>query len=162
MIDDEVPAKLKHFSAQVAMVPQSMALSHGFAFGQQSCMSSIADMSACAGDLTLTPAPAAAGSSATDRATRSARMVRPMLMYQAWRKIAGPLVPRSSDEFARCPLLNPFTTWPGIPGPSRTPRRVGALYRKRASTNSVRPDHLSGCSSRPVRPKILSAQHLRP
>ena len=83
MIDDEVPAKLKHFSAQFAMVPQSsMALSHGFAFGQQSCMSSIADMSACAGDLTLTPAPAAAGSSATDRATSSARMVRPMLIYQ--------------------------------------------------------------------------------
>jgi len=30
--DDNVPAKLKHFSAQVAMVVQSsMAFSHGFA-----------------------------------------------------------------------------------------------------------------------------------
>ena len=102
MVDDDVAAKPKHFSAQVAMVPQSsMALSHGFAFGQQSCMSSIADMSACAGDLTLTPAPAAAGSSATETATRSARMVRPMLMGQAWTRVAGSMVPRSSDEFAR-------------------------------------------------------------
>jgi hypothetical protein len=30
-IEDGVPATLKHFSAQVAMVPQSSALSHGFA-----------------------------------------------------------------------------------------------------------------------------------
>ena len=102
IVDDNVAAKLKHFSAQVAMVPQSsMALSHGFAFGQQSCMSSIADMSACAGDLTLTPAPAAAGSSATDRARRNARMVRPMLMGPAQTRIAGSMVPRSSDKFAR-------------------------------------------------------------
>jgi hypothetical protein len=101
MIEDDAPAKLKHFSAQVAMVPQSsMALSHGFAFGQQSSMSSIADMSAFAGDLTLTPAPAAAGSIATDRATRSAKTVRPMLIYLAWRKIVGPLVLRSSGEIA--------------------------------------------------------------
>jgi hypothetical protein len=103
MIEDDVAVKLKHFSAQVAMVPQpSMALSHGFAFGQQSCMSSIADMSACAGDLTLAPAPAAAGTSATDSTTRSARMVRPMFMGQAWTKISGSKVPWSSDEFARC------------------------------------------------------------
>src|SRR5262249_9922826 len=79
---EDVPTKLKHFSAHVAMVPQlSMAFSHGSAFcGQQSGMSSIADMPAGAGDLTLTPAPLAAGSSATERATRSARMVRPLLM----------------------------------------------------------------------------------
>jgi hypothetical protein len=32
IVDDNVPAKLKHFSAQVAMVAQSsMAFSHGFA-----------------------------------------------------------------------------------------------------------------------------------
>jgi hypothetical protein len=32
MIEKDEPAKLKHFSAQVAMVPQpSMALSQGFA-----------------------------------------------------------------------------------------------------------------------------------
>jgi hypothetical protein len=31
MIEDSVPTKLKHFSAQVAMVPQSSPLSHGFA-----------------------------------------------------------------------------------------------------------------------------------
>ena len=81
MADDDAPAKLEHFSAQVAMVAQSSALSHGVALcGQQSDMSSIADMSACAGDLELMPALPAAGSIATDRAIRSARMVRPMRM----------------------------------------------------------------------------------
>jgi hypothetical protein len=83
MIEDDVPAKLKHLSTQVAMVAQSsMAFSHGFALcGQQSVISSIMDMSADSGDLTLTPAPAA-GSIATDKAIRSARMLRPMLMDQ--------------------------------------------------------------------------------
>jgi hypothetical protein len=46
-VEKDVPAKLKHFSAQVAMLPQSsMAWSHGFAMGgQQSGMSSVIDMS---------------------------------------------------------------------------------------------------------------------
>jgi hypothetical protein len=102
MIDDEVAAKLKHFSAQVAMLAQSsMAFAHGSAFwGQQSGMPSIADMPAAgAGD--LTPAPPAAGSSATASAMRSARIVRPTLM--AWlslQKIAGFAIRRSSDDFA--------------------------------------------------------------
>src|SRR5262249_6360022 len=98
---EDVPAKLKHLSAQVAMLPQlSMAFSHGSAFwGQQSGMSSIADMPAGAGD--LTPAPPAAGSSATERATRSARMVRPLLMARVAMKIAGVSVPRSRHECAR-------------------------------------------------------------
>jgi hypothetical protein len=80
MIDEDVTAKLKHFSAQVAMAAQSsMTFSHGLAlWGQQSGMSSITDMPAGAGD--LTPAPPAAGSSATERAMRSARMVRPTFM----------------------------------------------------------------------------------
>jgi hypothetical protein len=83
-IIEDVPAKLKHFSAQVAMVPQpSMAFSHGLdLWGQQSDMSSVIDMSAGSGDLELTPATPAAGSIATDRATRSARMVRLMPMDQ--------------------------------------------------------------------------------
>jgi hypothetical protein len=91
MIEEEVPAKLKHFSAQVPIVPQlSMAGSHGFAIGgQQSCISSVMDMSAWSGDFEFTPAPAAAGSIATDRLIRTARMVRPMLMDQASRKIAA-------------------------------------------------------------------------
>jgi hypothetical protein len=82
MIDDAMPAKLKHFSAHVAMLPQlSMAFSHGLALGgQQSGMPSITDMSAGSGDLTFTPAPTAAGSIATARAMRSARMVRPTFM----------------------------------------------------------------------------------
>src|SRR6266481_3318114 len=80
IVEDDVPAKLKHFSAQVAMAAQSsMAFSHGLAlWGQQSGMSSITDMPAGAGD--LTPGPPAAGSSATERAMRSARMVRPTFM----------------------------------------------------------------------------------
>jgi hypothetical protein len=46
MIEEDVPAKLKHFSAQVAMLPQSSMAWHGFALGgQQSCMSSVMDMS---------------------------------------------------------------------------------------------------------------------
>jgi hypothetical protein len=80
MIGNAVPAKLQHLSAQVAMAAQSsMAFSHGFAlWGQQSGMSSITDMPAGAGD--LPPAPPAAGSSATERAMRDARMVRPTFM----------------------------------------------------------------------------------
>ena len=88
MIEEDVPAKLKDLSTQPAMVPQSsMARSQGFAIcGQQSGMASVMDMSlvmdmsARCGDFELTPAPAAAGSIATDRATRSARMVRPLRM----------------------------------------------------------------------------------
>ena len=47
MIEEDVPAKLKDLSTQPAMLPQSsMAWSHGFAMGgQQSCMSSVIDMS---------------------------------------------------------------------------------------------------------------------
>ena len=118
MIEEDVPAKLKHFNAQVAMAPQlSMARSHGFAMGgQQSRMSSdmdmssvtdmspVVDMFARSGDFALTPAPAAAGSIATDRLIRSARMVRRMLMDQTARKIAAFPVSRSSDDFARCPV----------------------------------------------------------
>jgi len=111
MNEEDVPAKLKHFNAQFAMVPQwSMAGPHGFASGgQQSCMSSlidtswVMDMSAWSGVFELTPAAAAAGSIATDRLTRTARMVRPMLMDQASRKVAAFLVSRSSDDFARFP-----------------------------------------------------------
>ena len=78
----DVPRKLKHLSAQAAMAPQSsMVLSHGLAlWGQQSDMSSVRYMPAASGDLTVMPALAAAGRIATDRAIRSAKMVRPMLM----------------------------------------------------------------------------------
>ena len=84
MIEDNVPAKLKHFSTQLAMAAQSsMAFSHGVALcGQQSVISSIMDMPAGSGDLTLVPAPLAAGSIATDKAIRTARIVRPVPMDQ--------------------------------------------------------------------------------
>jgi hypothetical protein len=86
MIENDAPEKLKHFSAHVAMLPQS-SMAHGFALcGQQS--PSIADMSvpdiaAGSGDLELTPAPTAAGSIATDRAISRARIVRPIRMDRA-------------------------------------------------------------------------------
>jgi hypothetical protein len=85
-IEDDVPAKLKHVSAQIAIALQSyVAFSHGFALGgQQSGMSAITDISAGSSDLELAPAAPAAGSIATDRAIKSARMVRPMLMDQAY------------------------------------------------------------------------------
>ena len=114
MLENDVPAKLKHVSAQVAMDPQSaIALSHALAlsqvsamWGQQSGMSVMADISVASAEVTLTRAPAAAGSIATDRAIRSARMVRPMLMWlrnldhDSQMRIAGSLVPGSSDDFA--------------------------------------------------------------
>jgi hypothetical protein len=85
MIEDDAPEKLKHFSAHVAMLPQSSICAHGFALcGQQSCISSIIDTSVGSADFD-TPALPAAGSIATDRAIRSARMVRPMRMDQARR-----------------------------------------------------------------------------
>jgi len=84
MIEDNVPAKLKHLSTQVAMAAQSsIAFSHGLALcGQQSVISSIMDMSAASGDFALTPAAPAAGSIATDKAIRTARIVRPRPMDQ--------------------------------------------------------------------------------
>jgi hypothetical protein len=45
-------------------------------------MSSVIDMSAGSGDLELTQAPLAAGNIATDKATKSARIVRLMPMDQ--------------------------------------------------------------------------------
>jgi hypothetical protein len=78
MFEKDVPAKLKHFRAQVAIEAQSsMALSQGLALCGQQSMSAMADTSA---DFTMMRAPATAGSIATDRAIKSARMVRPMLM----------------------------------------------------------------------------------
>lgn len=78
----DVSTKLKHLSAQVAMAAQSsMTFPHGLTlWGQQSGMPSAVEMPAASGDLTVMPALAAAGRIATDRAIRSATMVRPMLM----------------------------------------------------------------------------------
>jgi hypothetical protein len=62
---------------ETAIEPQSpIALSQGSALGGQQS-SPIADMSAKSADLKPTPVLAATGSFATDRAIRSARMVRP-------------------------------------------------------------------------------------
>jgi hypothetical protein len=75
-----MPAKLKHFSAQVVMAPQS-AFSHGLNIGgQQSGMSSVTD--AGSGDSTFAPAAPAIGRTATERATRRARMGRATFMDQ--------------------------------------------------------------------------------
>ena len=81
MIED-VPTKLKHFTAQIAMLAQSsIAFSHGLAlWGQQSDMSSATEMAVASGAFALTPALATAGRIATERAIRNATMVRAMLI----------------------------------------------------------------------------------
>jgi hypothetical protein len=85
------PAKLKHLSAHVAMAAQwSLAFSHGLALcGQQSGISSVPAIS---GNFALTPAPAPAGSIATDRAIRSVTMVRPTLMWEKNSRLLAPAV----------------------------------------------------------------------
>jgi hypothetical protein len=81
-IDNETSENPKHLRAQAAIDPQSSALLHGFALGgQQSGMSVVADISPVCADAKTAPAPAA-GSTATDRAISSARMVRPRCMSQ--------------------------------------------------------------------------------
>src|SRR5262249_19664529 len=113
MVDGDASAKLKHFSAQVAMVAQSPASPHGFALcGQQS--SAMADMSGVdmsldistgAGDLEPAPALAAVGNVATDRAIIRAKIVRPMRMGRAnERHVSPPSVRRSSYDFASGPV----------------------------------------------------------
>jgi hypothetical protein len=94
-----MPAKLKHFSAQVAMAPQSsIAFSHGPTIrGQQSGISSVTD--AGSGDLTFAPAAPAMGRIATERATRSARMGRAIFMDQP-QKITSFVIRGSNDDFA--------------------------------------------------------------
>jgi hypothetical protein len=87
MFENDVAAKLKHFRTQAAIEAQSpLALSQGLAAGGQQSMSSMADMSVISADLTLTRAPAATGSIATDRAIRSAKMVRPRVIDQPSRR----------------------------------------------------------------------------
>jgi hypothetical protein len=89
-----VPAKLKHFNAHTAIDVQSpMAFSHGAGSGQQSCIGSDADNSAA---LTLTAAPPAAGSIATDAATTKANMVRPTFIFQ--RPALSELPPAGSSD----------------------------------------------------------------
>jgi hypothetical protein len=99
---NDFAAKLKHFRAQAAIEAQSpIALSQGLVMGGQQSMSSMADVADISVGMTLTRTPAAAGSIATDRAIRSAKMVRPMLMDQdSGLRIAGSVVSRSNDDYA--------------------------------------------------------------
>jgi hypothetical protein len=80
MFENVVPGKAKHLSAHVAIEQQSsIALSGLVLLGQQS-MSCAAERCAIATEFMATLAAPAAGSMATDRATKSARRVRPMRM----------------------------------------------------------------------------------
>jgi len=70
--------KLKHFSAHAAIdrhlssaLPQELTMS-----GQQSCMFSMAAISAISADFGAPTAPLVAGSIATEKATKNAKMVR--------------------------------------------------------------------------------------
>ena len=91
--------QLKHFNAQVAMVPQSsMALSQGLAAGgQQSCIGSAADISVASCDFSLKAAAPTAGRTATDIAIRKANMVRTTAIGAEYPASAGQ---GSSDDFA--------------------------------------------------------------
>ena len=79
MAKDAVLEKVKHLSAQVAMDEQP-PLSQGFALCGQQSMSSMADISAISVDFTAAPTSPAVGSTATDKAIRSANMIRTRFM----------------------------------------------------------------------------------
>ena len=73
-----------------------------FLSGQQSCMCYTEDMCDMSTVFTLTAAPRSVGSTATDKATKRIRMVRPMRMGQlCTSKIADFRALRSNDDFAR-------------------------------------------------------------
>ena len=80
MPETMVPEKSKHVSAQPAMEPQSLPgfFSHGLPCGQQSSMFVCNDFSS---DSASTDPPAI-GSRATDKATKTTTMVRPMFMVR--------------------------------------------------------------------------------
>ena len=114
MINEDVPAMPKQFIGQAAMDEQqsSMAFSEdddGFLWGQQS-MSSMEedvwsmgdDMSAVRADFAAAAAPAVVGSTATDRASKRIRMMRPRCIVSVAYsfKIADFRAVRSSDESA--------------------------------------------------------------
>jgi hypothetical protein len=108
MVDTAAPLDVKKCSAHTAMhADLSMALSEGFAACGQQSMSSIAAasesdiaaMSDIAFDFAIGATPPAAGNTATDRAIRSANMVRTTFMTDG--KIADFALSGSSDEFAR-------------------------------------------------------------
>jgi hypothetical protein len=114
--DEATVDELKHFMAQVAMVPQSsMALSQGLAAGgQQSCIGPSyidppADISVASCDFSLKAAAPAAGSNATDAAIRRAHMVRANAIFGV-----GSIPPR--------PLGGQVTI---SRGPEPRPRQVG-------------------------------------
>src|SRR6516225_6592979 len=82
---EAVPAMPKQFIGQVAMDEQqpSMAFSEGsFLCGQQSMSSMEDDMFDMSADFAAAPvaAPAAVGSTATDRASKNTRIARPRCM----------------------------------------------------------------------------------
>ena len=85
--EEEVVERPRHVNAHVAIEPQSaIDLSQGLALGQQSDISSPADMSPesdialISGDFAGNAMLPAIGSIATEIAIRSANIVRPMLM----------------------------------------------------------------------------------
>jgi hypothetical protein len=83
-IKEEVPTKPKQLWGHVAIDEQqsSMAFSEGsFLCGQQSMSSMEADMFDISADFTVTAAPLAIGSMATDSAINRIRMVRPRCMW---------------------------------------------------------------------------------
>jgi hypothetical protein len=103
-IKEDAPTKLKQFMGHAMDEQQSsMVFRDGsFLSGQQSCICSMEDMCDMSAVFTLIAAPRSVGSTATDKAIKRIRMVRPMCIGQlCTSKIADFRALRSNDDFAR-------------------------------------------------------------
>jgi hypothetical protein len=105
-IKGDAPTKLKLFMGHAIDEQQSsVAFRKGrFLWGQQSCMRSVEDMCDVSTDFTPIAAPLPVGNTATDRAIKRIRIVRPMCLAQPCiSKVADFRALRSNDDFARGP-----------------------------------------------------------
>ena len=103
-VKEDAPAKLRQFMGHAIDEQQSsMAFREGrFLSGQQSCMRSVEDTCDISTDFRPTAAPRPVGSTATDKAIKKIRTVRPMRMARpCTSNIADFWALRSNDDFAR-------------------------------------------------------------
>ena len=107
-IKEDAPTNPRLFMGHAIDEQQSsMAFREGrFLSGQQSCMRSVEDMCDESTDFTPIAAPLPVGNTATDRAIKRIRIVRPMCMGQPCiSKVADFRAFRSNDDFARVPVI---------------------------------------------------------
>jgi hypothetical protein len=110
----------------------SMAFCEGrFLSGQQSCMRSVEDMGDVSTDFTLIAAPLPVGNTATDRAIKRIRIVRPICMGRpCTSKVADFRALRSNDDFARV-VVSRRSTPKNVPR-ARASRRNGFAVQRSA------------------------------